>query len=417
MDGLTGGTLNAGGGVNPPRFGFWERPGAQGTSGGTSGVPVARGVGAQPNMALPLSRCAAGRLPVVRHTNPEQLMFGLREKCDFLSPAPDMHEFDRSILESRDVVPANASAYERFKVLVMELIDHGLGALVVQDSGVARQSVAHTPHDLHRIRAQGNWGVRFDPTQGGYSVWALDCLPAFPGADYTADQWNSLRWPDVQDMVRVQVADVCAVIQAKRERIGHASTVAAATAIAEAAVQAAMVAAGRVAVGPPPLPALPPLVVAPQVAQAVPMDAESARVERPASLGEYATDAEYALFGRRTAAYQAQCAAGAAAKTVARVAREAAERVLREAAATERAEAERHVPDEVRPSGTSTAVPESGQRGDVRHYESAYAKELFKPAPPSKYSGDEGKIRVAQWLRSMLTYLQLTNTPPASGHW
>ena len=68
---------------------------------------------------------------------------------------------------------------------------------------------------------------------------------------------------------------------------------------------------------------------------------------------------------------------------------------------------------EVRPSGGSTDVRPTGGRPEVRRDDGApAAKDHFKPSPPSKYSGDDSKVKVAMWLRSMMMYLQLTNTHP-----
>ena len=420
---ISDGAQTAGGGVHPPRQGFWEHMSTEGGvvhpadrrhDGTTSalrdafGAPIVLGGGgAQPSVAPPILRHDAGRVPLVRHNNPQQLMYELRERCPFLGPVPDMHEFERTILDAQDVVPANAQSHGRFILLISEVTDNGLGALVVRDSARSRESVTYTPHELSLIKARGEWNDRFNPAQGGFSVWALDCLPTFPEANQclTADQWNSHRWPEVQAMVELQCTDVCLAAQVKRDRLLREASV-------PRPMAAAAVGAGAVAGSPQGLPVLPPLLDVRPAAGAVPMDIEPARLERPAPLTENATEAEYTAYGRRVAAYEAQRAAIVAAKAAAKAAKEAADRAYLEAEAAERADAELHVPDEVRPSGASTEVPAHGGRHEVYHSEHINAKETFKPSPPLKYSGNDINIKVAQWLRSMLTYLQLTNTQP-----
>ena len=75
-----------------------------------------------------------------------------------------------------------------------------------------------------------------------------------------------------------------------------------------------------------------------------------------------------------------------------------------------RREPEAAVPEEVRPSRGSSERPSTGGHGRDAM---PPVKEHYKPAPPLRYSGDDSKVRVELWLRSMMSYLQLTNTQPS----
>ena len=454
---------------NAPRVGFWEQyreadgnvrfPPGWREDGTFDGVPNEGNRDARETLPSPFDPCHAERRAVLNHTNPTMLMCELRYAHPELAAVPYGYNHERAILAEGEVVQGAPAAYPPFCVQLDELVVNGFGGLVVRDGGSTVTSVLYSPFELLAAKTLTGYPQKFSLELGGYTVWAVDCSPPIPGAVVNATMWNIFHWPTTMALMTAQgnaVRTYCALKEQRlaAARVAQADAQAQAQAYAAhgqaqaAAAQAQAYAAhvqaqgyaahsaqaaqaAQAAAAAPAAQAVPVATAAsagpmPAVALgAVPMDAENARVPRPEHPPADASTESMAAYGRHVAAYVLQQTAARAAKAVAKEAEQAAIARLRaeaeEAArrlvaaeAAARVDAEVHIPEEVRPSRGSTDVrPASGRVEERQPTTERAGKEQYKPAPPLRYSGDDSKVRVELWLRSMMSYLQLTNTQPS----